>query len=64
MRDVLGEARRLLEAGVKELLVVSQDTSAYGLDLRYRPDFWKGRPLKTDTFHLARALAEPGDCLV
>jgi ribosomal protein S12 methylthiotransferase len=56
--EVLAEAERLVESGVRELLVISQDTSAYGLDLRYRPDFWKGRPLKTDTVDLARALGE------
>jgi ribosomal protein S12 methylthiotransferase len=56
--EVLGEAERLVEAGVRELLIVSQDTSAYGLDVRYRPDFWKGRPLRTDTVNLARALGE------
>jgi ribosomal protein S12 methylthiotransferase len=56
--EVLAEAERLGESGVRELLIISQDTSAYGLDLRYRPDFWKGRPLKTDTVNLARALGE------
>jgi ribosomal protein S12 methylthiotransferase len=56
--EVLAEAERLVESGVRELLIISQDTSAYGLDLRYRPDFWKGRPLKTDTVELARALGE------
>jgi ribosomal protein S12 methylthiotransferase len=56
--DVLAEAERLVNAGVRELLVISQDTSAYGLDLRYRPDFWKGRPLKTDLVTLARTLGE------
>jgi ribosomal protein S12 methylthiotransferase len=56
--EVLAEAQRLVDAGVRELLIVSQDTSAYGLDLRYRPDFWQGRPLKTDLEHLARALGE------
>ena len=56
--EVLAEAERLVEAGVRELLVVSQDTSAYGLDLRYRPDFWRGRPLRTDCETLARALGE------
>ena len=45
--DVLGEAQRLLDAGVKELLVVSQDTSAYGVDVKYRTGFWDGRPVKT-----------------
>jgi len=56
--EVLGEAERLVDAGVRELLVISQDTSAYGLDLRYRTDFWNGRPVKTDIEHLARGLGE------
>jgi ribosomal protein S12 methylthiotransferase len=56
--EVLTEAERLVEAGVREVLVIAQDTSAYGLDLRYRPDFWKGRPLKTDLVTLARGLGE------
>ncbi len=56
--EVLDEAERLVESGVRELLIISQDTSAYGLDLRYRPDFWKGRPLRTDTTTLARTLGE------
>ncbi|NEX23134.1 30S ribosomal protein S12 methylthiotransferase RimO [Thiorhodococcus mannitoliphagus] len=56
--EVLDEAQRLVDAGVRELLVVSQDTSAYGLDLRYRPDFWGGRPVKTHITDLARALGE------
>ena len=55
--DVLGEAERLLRAGVKELLVVSQDTSAYGVDVRYRTGFWQGRPTRTRAFELARELA-------
>ncbi|HEX6138304.1 MAG TPA: 30S ribosomal protein S12 methylthiotransferase RimO [Casimicrobiaceae bacterium] len=54
--DVLAEAERLLRAGVKELLVVSQDTSAYGVDIRYRTGFWQGRPLKTRLRELAREL--------
>lgn len=54
--EVLDEAERLVESGVRELLVISQDTSAYGRDLGYRPDFWKGRPAKTDTTSLARLL--------
>lgn len=60
--DVLEEAKRLFDAGVKELLVVSQDTSAYGVDLKYRMGFWDGRPIKTRLYELARALgklAEP-----
>jgi ribosomal protein S12 methylthiotransferase len=56
--EVMGEAERLVEAGVRELLVVSQDTSAYGVDLGYRPDFWKGRPLQTRIRELARTLGE------
>jgi len=45
--EVLAEAERLFRAGVKELLVISQDTSAYGVDVKYRTGFWQGRPLKT-----------------
>ena len=56
--EVLTEAERLVESGVRELLVIAQDLSAYGLDLRYRPDFWKGRPLRTDLTNLAGALGE------
>jgi ribosomal protein S12 methylthiotransferase len=56
--EVLTEARKLFEAGVKELLVVSQDTSAYGVDLQYRTGFWDGRPVKTRMFDLVRALGE------
>jgi ribosomal protein S12 methylthiotransferase len=54
--DVLAEAERLLLAGVRELLVVSQDTSAYGVDIRYRTGFWQGRPMKTRMHELAREL--------
>jgi ribosomal protein S12 methylthiotransferase len=56
--DVLGEARRLFEAGVKELLVVSQDTSAYGVDVQYRTGFWDGRPVKTRMTELCERLAD------
>jgi ribosomal protein S12 methylthiotransferase len=56
--EVLGEAERLVESGVRELLVIAQDLSAYGLDLRYRTDFWNGRPLTTDLTTLARTLGE------
>jgi ribosomal protein S12 methylthiotransferase len=55
---VMAEAQRLVEAGVRELLIVSQDTSAYGLDLDYRPDFWNGRPLRTDIETLAGAMGD------
>jgi ribosomal protein S12 methylthiotransferase len=54
--DVLAEAERLLRADVKELLVVSQDTSAYGVDVRYRTGFWQGRPMRTRMHELAREL--------
>jgi ribosomal protein S12 methylthiotransferase len=56
--QILEEAERLAQAGVRELLVVAQDTPAYGLDLKYRPDFWKGRPLASRITELARALSE------
>ncbi len=58
--DVMQEAENLVKAGVKEILVVSQDTSAYGLDLKYRTGFWGGRPLKTRFQELAQALGELG----
>jgi ribosomal protein S12 methylthiotransferase len=54
--EVLAEAERLLHAGVKELLVISQDTSAYGVDVKYRTGFWQGRPLRTRMVELASAL--------
>ena len=60
--DVLREARALLEGGVKELLVISQDTSAYGVDVQYRTGFHEGRPVKTRLLELVQALgkmAEP-----
>ena len=56
--SVMAEAARLVESGVRELLIISQDTSAYGLDIKYRTDFWQGRPLRTDTETLARSLGE------
>jgi ribosomal protein S12 methylthiotransferase len=56
--DVLGEAAALFESGVKELLVISQDTSAYGVDARYRVGFWNGRPVKTQMLALCERLAE------
>jgi len=58
--DVLAEAERLVEAGVKELLVISQDTSAYGLDLKYRLDFWGGRPVRSRLQELCAALGSLG----
>ena len=54
--EVLLEAKRLFESGVKELLVVSQDTSAYGVDIQYRTGFWDGKPVKTRMFDLVNAL--------
>ena len=54
--EVLGEAQRLFEAGVKELLVVSQDTSAYGVDLKYRTGFWDGKPVRTRLYELCDQL--------
>lgn len=58
--DVMGEAERLVAAGVKELLVVSQDTSAYGIDSKFRTGFWDGKPLKTNMQSLCEALGELG----
>jgi ribosomal protein S12 methylthiotransferase len=58
--SVMSEAKRLVDSGVKELLVISQDTSAYGVDLKYKLDFWEGRPLKTRMKELCEALGELG----
>jgi ribosomal protein S12 methylthiotransferase len=58
--EVMQEASNLVQAGVKELLVISQDTSAYGVDVKYRTGFWGGRPLKTRMSDLAVALGELG----
>ena len=58
--EVMQEAENLVNAGVKELLVISQDTGAYGMDVNYRTDFWNGRPMKTRMLELARALGELG----
>ena len=58
--DVMDEAERLANAGVKELLVISQDTSAYGVDLKYRTGFWQGKPMKSKMDALCRALGELG----
>ncbi|AGX86446.1 30S ribosomal protein S12 methylthiotransferase RimO [Candidatus Symbiobacter mobilis] len=54
--DILQEARALFDSGVKELLVVSQDTGAYGVDVRHRTGFWEGRPLRTQLVELVRTL--------
>jgi ribosomal protein S12 methylthiotransferase len=56
--DVLSEARALFEGGVKELLVISQDTSAYGVDVKYRTGFWDGKPVKTRMLELVQTLGE------
>lgn len=58
VNQVLQEAENLFAAGIKELLVVSQDTSAYGVDVKYRTGFWQGRPLRTSMTGLASALGE------
>jgi len=59
--DVLKEAKALFEGGVKELLVISQDTSAYGVDVKYRTGFHEGRPVKTRMLDLVRELGEMGE---
>ena len=58
--DVLNEAKRLVASGVKELLVISQDTSAYGVDVKHRTGFWDGKPVKTSMVGLCEQLASMG----
>ena len=58
--QVMDEAQNLVDAGVRELLVISQDTSAYGVDLKYQTRFWRGQPLQTRFVDLARALGQLG----
>ncbi|HLQ25214.1 MAG TPA: 30S ribosomal protein S12 methylthiotransferase RimO [Acidiferrobacterales bacterium] len=60
VNEVMQEAENLVAAGVKELLVISQDTSAYGVDMRYRTGFWHGKPVKTRMTELVQALGELG----
>ncbi|MDD2929173.1 MAG: 30S ribosomal protein S12 methylthiotransferase RimO [Sideroxydans sp.] len=60
VHEVMAEAEKLVESGVKELLVISQDTSAYGVDMKYRTGFWQGKPLKTRMTDLAGALGDLG----
>ncbi len=60
LADIMREAENLVAAGVKELLIVSQDTSAYGVDVKYRTGFWNGKPVKTRLYDLAQALGELG----
>lgn len=58
--DVMSEAEALKRAGVKEVLVISQDTSAYGVDTKYKLDFWNGQPLKTKFYDMCEALGQLG----
>jgi ribosomal protein S12 methylthiotransferase len=58
--EVMSEAEKLVQSGVRELLVISQDTSAYGVDLKYRADFWGGRPVKSRMTELCQALGTLG----
>lgn len=58
--SVLDEAKRLVESGVKELLIISQDTSAYGADIKFRTGFWNGQPVKMSIFNLCEQLAKLG----
>ncbi len=58
--EVMLEAEKLVDSGVKELLVISQDTSAYGVDVKYRTGFWGGKPIKTNMAELAGALGSLG----
>ena len=58
--NVLDEAKRLVDGGVKELLVIAQDTSAYGIDIKNRTNFWNGMPLKTDIHTLCEQLSSLG----
>lgn len=58
--DVMNEAESLVNAGVSEILVISQDTSAYGVDMKFRKGFWNGRPIKTHMTELSKALGELG----
>ena len=60
INQVMQEAENLVNSGVKELLIISQDTSAYGVDVKYRTGFWQGRPIKTRMTELVRALGEFG----
>jgi len=58
--DIMSEAENLVNAGVSELMVISQDTSAYGVDIKYRTGFWNGIPIKSDLFNLAKNLGQLG----
>lgn len=58
--DILNEAQNLVRAGVKEIIIISQDTSAYGVDIKYRSGFWEGQPIKSDLYNLAKHLGQFG----
>jgi len=58
--DVMNEAESLVNAGVSEILVISQDTSAYGVDMKFRKGFWNGRPIRTHMTELSKTLGELG----
>lgn len=58
--SILDEAKRLVESGVRELLIISQDTSAYGADMKFRTGFWNGQPIKMSIFNLCEQLANLG----
>lgn len=58
--EVMNEAENLVNAGVSEILVISQDTSAYGVDMKFRKGFWNGRPIRTHMTELSKALSELG----
>lgn len=60
INQVMQEAENLVNAGVQELLIISQDTSAYGVDIKFRTGFWQGSPIKTNMFSLVRALSQFG----
>ena len=59
--EIMQEAENLVRSGVSELIIISQDTSAYGVDMKYRPGFWNGRPIKSDLYHLAKNLSQLGE---
>lgn len=58
--DILNEAKHLAESGVTEIIIISQDTSAYGVDLKFKQSFWNGKPIKGDLYHLAKELKNLG----
>ena len=58
--NIMQEAENLVRSGVSELIIISQDTSAYGVDMKYRSGFWNGRPIKSDLYHLAKNLSQLG----